>query len=94
MRFWVWVEKRTDVILNWNGSQVQLGEDWDKNVYVWAGWDTQITADGWNEIILPFEKAGKVGKPDSANISYINIRNGNARYQTTVYIDDIRVGAV
>ena len=27
---WVWVEKRTDVILNWNGSQVQLGEDWDK----------------------------------------------------------------
>ena len=94
LRFWVWVEKRTDVILNWNGSQVQLGEDWDKNVYVWAGWDTQITADGWNEIILPFEKAGKVGKPDSGSISYINIRNGNARFKTTVYIDDIRIGAV
>ena len=40
------------------------------------------------------KKAGKVGKPDSGSISYINIRNGNARFKTTVYIDDIRIGAV
>ena len=91
LRFWIWVENKNDVAPNWGGSQLQLGEGWDKNVYVWSGWDTQITADGWNEIILPFGSAAKVGAPDNEHISYINIRSGNTKFKTTVYIDCIRI---
>ena len=91
VRFWIYVDSKNDVMLNWNGSQLQLGEYWDINSYVWNNWDSQIASDGWNEIVLPFEKAGKVGTPNPANITYINIRMNNVTYKTTVYLDDIRV---
>lgn len=91
LQFWIWVENRKDVILNWNGSQAQLGEGWDKNAYVWSNWDTQIVNDGWNLITLPFSKASKQGTPDIDNITYINIRMNNTKFKTVVYLDDIRV---
>lgn len=73
------------------GSQLQLGEGWDKNVYIWSGWDTQIRNDGWNRIVLNFSAAGKNGTPRNNALKYLNIRMGNALYKTTVYIDDIRI---
>ena len=90
IKFWIYVDSRADVMKNWNGSQLQLGENWDVNVYIWNNWDSQIKSDGWNEIILPFSEAGINGKPDDSSIKYINIRNNNPAFQTTVYIDDIR----
>ena len=89
--FWIWVDSKRNVIDNWKGSQLQLGEGWDKNVYIWSGWDTQIRNDGWNRIVLNFSVAGKNGTPRNNALKYLNIRMGNALYKTTVYIDDIRI---
>ena len=89
--FWIWVDSKRNVIDNWKGSQLQLGEGWDKNVYIWSGWDTQIRNDGWNRIVLNFSVAGKNGTPRNNALKYMNIRMGNALYKTTVYIDDIRI---
>ena len=54
LSFWIWVENKYDVRENWSGSQLQLGENWDKNVYQWNNWETQIKDNGWNRIILNF----------------------------------------
>ena len=91
LHFWVWIEDKSTVE-NWNGSQVQLGAGWDRNVFVWSNMHSQIVRNGWNEIFLPIASAAKVGgAPDLTNITYLNIRTGNTAYEQLLYIDDIKV---
>ena len=92
LRFWVYVEDIT-TLENWGGSQIQMGAGWDNNVYVWSHWHTQLVNNGWNEVILPFASASKVGTPDATNITWFFIRNGNVSYSTVVYFDNIRATA-
>lgn len=91
LRFWVYVEDISEVA-GWNGSQVQYGYHWDNNSFVWNSWHTQITKNGWNEIVLPFANAGKAGTPDVTNMCYFFIKLG-ASCDTVLYVDDIRVTA-
>ena len=93
VRFWIWVESRAEVMLTWSGSQLQLGANWDNNVYVWSNWDTQIKKAGWNEIVLPFDKASKVGFPNNKSLGFILMRTGNVQYDMDIYVDDLKVSS-
>lgn len=93
VRFWIYVED-TATLHNWNGSQVQFGSGgWDRNTFAWSDWHKQIVNNGWNEIILPFSNAGKMGEVDTSLMSWFFIRTNNPEFSTTIYVDDIRVTA-
>ena len=93
LRFKIYVEDILTVN-NWNGSQVQFGSGgWDSNTFVWSDIHNQIKRNGWNEIILPFSNAGKMGEVDTSLMSWFFIRTNNPEFSTTIYVDDIRVTA-
>ncbi len=93
LRFKIYVEDILTVN-NWNGSQVQFGSGgWDNNTFIWSDIHKQIKRNGWNEIILPFANAGKIGEVDASLMTWFFIRTNNPEYYTVIYVDDIRVTA-
>ena len=93
LTFWIYVEDKNNARDNWNGSQIQLGKAWDKDVLIWNSWHTQIKQNGWNKIVLNLTAAGKNGTPTLNNLTFFFIRTNNPKHKETVYVDDIRISS-
>lgn len=98
LRFWFYIEDvsaldKTKAISEQGQIQMGNGKATDTNCYKWKYWIDQITKNGWNEVILPFSNASKVGTPDYTQIDTLWFRIYDSSFKTNVYIDDIRVTA-